>query len=49
MNITHCSQSTSQFFQLAKGTVLQTTVALFDKKQKQNHMISVTTDKQEPV
>ena len=45
----HCSQYTSQFFSTGKGQYFTDTVALFGKKQKLNHMISVTTDKQEPV
>ena len=45
----HCSQYTSQFFSTGKGHYFPDTVALFGKKQKLNHMISVTTDKQEPV
>ena len=45
----HCSQYTSQFFSTDKGHYFTDTVALFGKKQKLNHMISVTTDKQEPV
>ena len=49
LNLMHCSQYTSQFFSTGKGHYFPDTVALFGKKQKLNHMISVTTDKQEPV
>ena len=49
LNLMHCSQYTSQFFSTGKGHYFTDTVALFGKKQKLNHMISVTTDKQEPM
>ena len=43
LNLMHCSQYTSQFFSTGKGHYFTDTVALFGKKQKLNHMISVTT------
>ena len=45
----HCSQYTSHFFSTGKGHCFTDTVALFGKKQKLNHIIRVTTDKQEPM
>ena len=49
LNLMHCSQYTSHFFSTGKGHYFTDTVALFGKKQKLNHMTSVTTDKQEPM